>query len=381
MRRIGILGGMMDPVHTGHLSCARAALDAGLERVLLAPCSAPVHRAAPLASPQERLEMCALAAEDDARMEVSAVELRGGPCYAVDTVRLLQGQFPGAELVWVLGADKLPSLPQWRGAETLFRLCSFFVCPRPGADAHQPVPEARLRVLPAAPADVSSGTVISRLQNLDDAEGLLPRAVSRYIALRGLYRPDRVPDLRARGMQDRRLQHTLGVRETAVRLAELHGARMQAASEAAMLHDIAKPFPLAKMQEVAIRYGLELPQEVMADANLLHGPVAAAIAREELGVTDEEVLSAIACHTTGKPGMSTLDEVIFLADAIEPNRRPYPGLNTLRALAGRDLDAAVLHAMRRTREYVLSQKRHFSALTEQAMHDLEAKTEGGHHHG
>ncbi|MBQ7455971.1 MAG: bis(5'-nucleosyl)-tetraphosphatase (symmetrical) YqeK [Clostridia bacterium] len=380
MRKIGILGGMMDPVHVGHLHSARAALEAGLDQVLLAPCEAPPHRPAPLAPAQARLEMCALAAETDARLAASAVELREGPCYAVETVRLLKEENPDAEIAWVLGADKLPTLARWRGAETLFSLCTFYVCPRPGADAHLPVPGAKLRVLDAAPMAVSSGEIIARLQRLDDAEGLLPAAVSRYIALNGLYRPDRAAELRARGMQDRRLQHTLGVRETAVRLAELHGARMQAASEAAMLHDIAKPLTLAQMQALAERYGLGLSQEVMADVNLLHGPVGAAIARRELGVTDEEVLSAIACHTTGKPGMSVLEEVIFLADAIEPNRRPYPGLDTLRALAGRDLDAAVLHAMQRTREYVLSQGRHFSPQTERAMQALIAK-KGGKNHG
>ena len=68
MLKIGILGGMMDPIHHGHLRAARAALEAGLDRVLLAPCLTPAHRPAPLAPAEDRLEMCRIAAEDNPRL-------------------------------------------------------------------------------------------------------------------------------------------------------------------------------------------------------------------------------------------------------------------------------------------------------------------------
>ena len=149
----------------------------------------------------------------------------------------------------------------------------------------------------------------------------------------------------------------------------------QAAGVAAMLHDIAKPLSLPEMQKKAQEYDMRLPKDIYADENLLHGPLAAAIAEHELGVTDAEILSAIACHTTGKPDMTVLEQVIYLADAIEPNRRDYPGLAQIRALAQTNLSAAVLLSMRRTREYVLSQGHAFCPQTELAMQSLAAKEE------
>ena len=367
MRKIGVLGGMMDPIHQGHINAALAALRAGLDCVLLAPCQTPAHRAAAAVSSAHRLEMCRIAAAADARLEASDVDLREETCYASDTVRRLRQRYPGAQICWIIGSDKLSSLPRWHESEWLLAHCDFYICPRPGADARADLPAGRLHWLSAPPMDVSSSQAIRQLQRLQDAPELLPPGVARYIVLHGLYQPDYVPVLQRYGMGDKRLQHTLGVRETAVELASLYGARMQAAAAAAMLHDLAKPLPLADMQAAAEKYRLSLAAEILRDGNLLHGPVAAAMAKYEIGITDEAVLSAIACHTTGKVGMTLLDKVLFIADAIEPNRRDYPGLAQMRALARTDLDAAVLLSMRRTREHVLSKGDHFCSRTEQAM--------------
>ena len=375
MQRIGVLGGMMDPIHAGHLHAAKAALSAGMDKVLLAPCLTPAHRLQPLSPAEDRLEMCRLAAHGLEGLEASDIELRSGTCYAVDTVRLLMRRYPGARISWIMGADKLPSLAHWHRAEELFTLCDFYVCPRPGFDAAFEVPGAAVHILPESEIKASSGEVLELIRSLSDAESLLPRDIARYIALRGLYQPDFLPALKRYGMTEKRIRHTLGVRKTAVELAERWGARMQAAGVAAMLHDIAKPLPLPEMQTLAIRYGLKLPQEVLADGNLLHGPVAAAIAKNELGISDSGVLSAIACHTAGKIGMTSLDKVLFIADAIEPNRADYPGLAQMRQLAKTDLDAAVLLSMRRTKEYVLSRGLRFCSQTETAIHDLEKQKE------
>lgn len=370
MRKIGVLGGMFDPIHLGHLHVARCALRFGLDQVLLAPCQSPAHRENASTEAAHRLRMCQLAAKADARIEASDIDLREGPCYTADTLRLLQARYPDAQFFWILGADKLPSLPHWREAKDLFARCEFLVCPRHGFDAHFPVPGARLHVLPGSAFDASSGQAQRLLQQYDDALSLLPPDVSRYIAENGLYQRDFVPMLMQYGMQEKRLTHTLGVRETAVHLAQLHGARMQAASVAAMLHDIAKPLPLEEMQALAKRYALQLPEDILSDGNLLHGPVAAAIAEKEIGISDPEILSAISCHTTGKQQMTPLEMCVFLADAIEPTRHDYPGLKKMRALADTDLSGAVLLSMQRTQEYVLSRGLHFCSRTEKAMQDI-----------
>lgn len=372
---IGILGGMMDPIHIGHMNAARAALRAGMDTVLIAPCQAPAHRAAPAAPADARVDMCRLAAIKENQIKVSTVDLREGPCYTADTIRILQAQYPGAELWWIIGADKLPTLPHWRDKEFLFANCGFLVCPRTYSDVSYQVPGARIRVLDAEAITASSGQVVAALHEYQDVPELLPHDVSRYIALHGLYQPDYMSALSRFGLSESRIQHTLGVRETAVDLADRFGSRMQAASAAAMLHDIAKAMPLHEMQDIARRWDLPLPEEILESANLLHGPIGAAIAEHELGMLDPEILSAIACHTFGKPKMSTLEKILFIADAIEPNRRPYPGLEDLRQLVKTDLDAAVLASMCRTREYVLSKGGRFCTITETAIQELAAQKE------
>lgn len=369
MRRIGILGGMFDPLHAGHLQAAFSALASGLDQVLLCPCQTPAHRSHAAASAAHRLRMCALAAQEYPGLSASDIDLREGICYTADTVVLLQSQHPDAQLFFIIGADKLLSLPRWHQAEKLFAGCTFLVCPRPGYDAHQIVPGAKTQVLDLPPLDVSSGQIVQKLRRFEE-DAALPRTVARYIAENSLYQPDFIPHLLQRGMKESRLQHTLGVRQTAVALAWQHGANMQKAAAAAMLHDIAKPLPLCEMQSLARKYALSLTDEVLCDGNLLHGPVAAAIAQHELGIDDAEILSAIACHTAGKCGMTTLDMCVFLADAIEPGRRPYPGLEDMRSLSEKNLPAAVLLSMQRTREYVLSRGYHFCSDTEQAMQDI-----------
>lgn len=370
MQKIGVLGGMFDPIHRGHIHAARSALSFGLDHVLLLPCLSPAHRSASQTSAEDRLRMCEIAARSNARITVSDIDLRDGPCYAADTLRLLQSRYPDAQFYWIIGADKLPNLSRWRHADYLFAHCTFLVCPRPGSDASLPVPGAQMHVLPSALLDISSGEIKKKLAAYDDAPKQLFPSVARYIAENGLYQPDFLPALLDRGMQPNRLAHTMGVRKEAVKLAHLHGASMQKAAVAAMLHDIAKPLPLAQMQSLAKKYALDLPEDILSDGNLLHGPVAAAIAAHELHVTDPEILSAISCHTTGKENMTPLEMCVFLADAIEPTRRDYPGLKEMRALSTSNLSGAVLLSMQRTQEYVLSRGLHFCSRTEKAMQDI-----------
>ena len=370
MGKTGILGGMFDPVHQGHISAAISALAQGLDRVLLLPCRVPPHRDIPETPEEHRLQMCRLATKADQRIEVCTLDLRDGPCYAADTLRMLKEAYPEDSFYWILGADKLQNLGKWRDAEYLFSNCGFLICPRPGYDANVSVPGAMTRLLQTEAVDASSSGIVKKIRQFDDAAPMLSGDVARYIAENGLYQPDFVPELRKRGMDDKRLAHTLGVRQEAVRLAAVHGVRMQAAAVAAMLHDIAKPLPVAEMQAVAEKYGLQLPGDILADGNLLHGPVAAAVAEHELGVEDGEILSAIACHTTGKRDMTTLEMIVFLADAIEPGRRDYPGLTEMRKMSDTDLSGAVLLSMQRTQEYVLSRGLHFCTRTQEAMQDI-----------
>lgn len=154
-------------------------------------------------------------------------------------------------------------------------------------------------------------------------------------------------------LEPARYRHTLGVEETAVRLAKHYGVSEEQARVAALLHDCAKGlsrFTLLKRLETSDIVIDEMERSIEA---LLHGPVGAVIAREDFGIRDAAILRAIRFHTTGSPDMTLLDKVIFLADYIEPNRA-CPGVEELRRLAFQDLDQAVAHAAGRTIVYEIN---------------------------
>lgn len=161
-------------------------------------------------------------------------------------------------------------------------------------------------------------------------------------------------DALAARLSPRRFRHSLGVAETARSLAARYGAAPEAAALAGLLHDVAREAPAGELWHAAQDAGMALGyMERMAPMPCLHGPVGARIAARELGVTDPEVLGGIACHTLGKERMSVLEKVVFLADAIEPNRESAPYVLELRALAGKDLDLACRRAFDLTFEHLL----------------------------
>lgn len=144
-----------------------------------------------------------------------------------------------------------------------------------------------------------------------------------------------------------RLIHSLGVEQTAIALARRHGVNEEKAGLAGLLHDITKQMDNEKLKD---RYGICTPTE-----KTLHGPTGAVWLKENGYIEDTDVLNAIRYHTTGRPAMSDLEKVIFLADCIEPNRT-YADVEMLRSYAYEDLDKAVLFALERTLRSVLDRQ-------------------------
>ena len=175
-------------------------------------------------------------------------------------------------------------------------------------------------------------------------------------------------------LSDKRYEHTLNVRKMAVKLAKRHGADEDRAALAALLHDAAKEISKDEMRAIMKAHpeyaegGEERPTPVW------HGICAAILARTAWGVGDEAVLSAIACHTAGKPGMSKLDKILYLAD-MSSAERDWPGVNKLRKLERKDLDAAMLMALKQTNDFVLSQDKPLDPMSKAAYDDIQAQVE------
>lgn len=148
------------------------------------------------------------------------------------------------------------------------------------------------------------------------------------------------------------LRHVYGVAETAAALAERYHQDAGKAYQAGLLHDCAKWMTVDEQIRQAEGYGLDISALLPYGSTLLHAPVGEAIARHVLEVLDDEVLGAIRWHTTGRPGMTELEKIVYLADTIEPNRTPFTNLEPLRKLSKVDLNQAMLAVLHSTVTYV-----------------------------
>jgi len=143
-----------------------------------------------------------------------------------------------------------------------------------------------------------------------------------------------------------RYEHTLRVADTAEDLALVHDLEADRARLAALLHDAARERGPEEFLKLADKWRLQVGDPERQSPKLLHGPVAAELARRELGIDDGEVLEAVRAHTTGKPGMGPLALVLYVADKIEP-ARDYPSVGRLRRLAREDLHGAAAESLSR----------------------------------
>jgi nicotinate-nucleotide adenylyltransferase len=184
--KAGILGGTFDPVHNAHLAMARAALEhLKLEKILFMPTGAPRYRTPPVASGEHRVAMLHLALGDDAAYEIDARELAPGASgYTVDTLRELRLELGAETELWLLiGADQYAKLDSWHRPDDVQRMARIAVFRRPGTA----LPPGKVKRIPLEPMNVSASDIRARVARAEDIGALVPPAVARYIAERGLY--------------------------------------------------------------------------------------------------------------------------------------------------------------------------------------------------
>ena len=183
-------------------------------------------------------------------------------------------------------------------------------------------------------------------------------------------------------LSEKRYVHTMGVRETAAELCRIHGQEamepepvgednsderentvgednsagvdnlVEKADLAVCFHDLYRGRPLSELDELIEKYGIS--DRYKGNANLAHGKIAAAAMKEEYGIRDEDMINAVSYHTTGREGMSLLEKIVFLADAIEPGR-DYPLVDKLREMSRINLDEACLMSLDGTIKFLENQ--------------------------
>jgi nicotinate-nucleotide adenylyltransferase len=191
--RLGLFGGSFDPVHLGHLLVAQAALEElKLDRLVFIPAAQSPFKPDMRPTPGPlRLRMLRLALAGETRFDVDASEIqRGGVSYSVETARAYAALHPSAELFWLIGADHVPTLPQWRAATELAGLVEFVAIPRPGAAPAVSPPEYQLRQLAGWPLDVSSSEIRARVAAGRPIHRLVPPAVADVITAERLYKSE-----------------------------------------------------------------------------------------------------------------------------------------------------------------------------------------------
>lgn len=177
-------------------------------------------------------------------------------------------------------------------------------------------------------------------------------------------------------LSEKRYQHTLNVRDQAVHLAHKYGADEKKAALAALLHDAAKELPRQELLQILKDNAIMAGNAQEHPVPVWHGPCAAILCKTQWGVDDPEVLSAIDCHTTGKPGMSKLDKIIYLADMTSAERS-YPEVYELRELAEEDLDKAMLVALGKNLEWMEQSGKPIDPLSRETYDDLRRLYHGG----
>ena len=400
MKKVGIMGGTFNPIHISHLLIAdRAYAYLGLDKVLFMPSKLPPHKAVnELAAEKDRVEMIKEAIKDHPNFEFSDFELkRDGLTYTADTLTLLKKENPETRYYFIIGGDSIEYFEKWNNPQLILENCVLVCAPRAsekrlsrpdtcqtvkGTDSsyHEydyahiinrlckmftrtredgTVFNPEIVMLPSPLVSISSSGIREHIKCGLSIGSMVPKAVEDYIVKHGLYLNPEFEEIKARQkeyLKPKRFNHVLNVAATAYKLAMVNCIDPLKAYKAGLLHDCAKHLNDCEILKEAEKYNIEVDDVERRNAsNLLHSKVGSKWAKEKFGIDDEEIMSAIYYHTTGRPEMTGLEMVLYLADILEPGRdiEYTPSLDVIRAEATYDLELAVYHVLNNVVPYLL----------------------------
>lgn len=396
MKKIGILGGTFNPIHKGHLALGLAAIEQyDLEEVWLMPSKLPPHKSHfAMLSEEHRLAMTTLAAQANEKFSASDFELkREGLTYTADTLELLTREHPDVRFYFIVGGDSLLKFTEWRRPERILELAALLAAGRAGYEAKQmeqaakhlreQFPQAEIGTVVLADYPISSNEIREAFYTgeKERVKQYLPESVWDYLQKHKLYAKTTYAELDAemqRILPRKRYLHSVAVAHLAAAYATSLGHDPEQALFAGILHDCAKAY--SDEQLIADCDTCSIPVTAVERRNgfLLHGKLGAFYARTKYFITDEEILSAISFHTTGRPGMTDLEKAVFLADYLEPFRKQptKPELNEIRQIAFQDIDKAVYLALQNTLRYLSESGQEMDMTTAETFKEYKLRYEG-----
>jgi len=331
MEKIAIFGGTFDPVHKEHIEMATAVIkELNLDKLIVMPTFSPPHKThSESASATDRYNMLCLAF-DGLPVEISDYEIvNGGKSYTYKTVEHFAQLYKNVALYFIVGDDMLTDFKTWRFPERILDKATLAVFGREGQKADYDGEKEyfertfgkRFLRLNYVGKDLSSTKI--RVYNAFclPIDGLTSPKVAEYISEKCLYAGG-TPETVARiNLPKKRLKHTANVVITALKKEKVLSLNREKVITACALHDVAK-----YMDEKNFPQGI-IPADMPAPVR--HAFLGEYYARETVGITDPDVLNAIKYHTSGRPNMSLLEKIVFVADMIEEDR-DYDGVDVLR---------------------------------------------------
>ncbi|MEE1314601.1 MAG: nicotinate-nucleotide adenylyltransferase [Faecalimonas sp.] len=363
--KIGIVGGTFDPIHNGHLMLGEyAKRQYALDEIWYMPNGNPPHKenASIVSSVQDRVEMVSLAIAGISDFKLQLFEVEHEEVhYSYQTMAHFRKAYPEHQFFFVLGADSLFQLEKWVHPELLLKECTILAAFRDEVSEDKMQAQIAylnqkyggdIRLLNTPNIDVSSSEIRKKFECSVSIKNEVPLPVYAYLHLKQL-------------LPKKRFIHTMGVVHTARDLAIRYGQDIAKAMLAALLHDCAKGIPAEKRIALCKDYELEVSASEQMNAELLHAKLGAQLAKSHYGVSDAEILDAIRYHTTGRPKMTFLDKIIYIADYIEPNRKDAPNLKRMRELAFVDIEQCLYCILEQSLAYLKTKNEVIDPMTEQ----------------
>lgn len=369
--KIGILGGTFDPIHKAHIAIAKAALKQfELDKVVIMPTPNPPHKEKErITSNFHRANMIRLAIKELDKIEFSDFELnRKDITYTADTLSMLKELHPENSYYFIVGSDSISSFNSWYRPDVILKNATLLAVrrdDRSSAVMDSDIAEieakygANVGIISMEKMHDSSSYI--RTHSYEEIKDMVTEPVYHYIVENNLYQNcnvntawsvNKITEDLEKTLKPARFQHTLGVAQTAKEMAEIFDVNPNKAYLAGILHDCAKNFTDEQLLHICAENNVHISDTEKNSPYLLHGKAGAIIAKLKYKIEDQEVLSAVVWHTTGKEQMSDLEKIIFSADYIEPGRNKQPNLEYLRRISKTDLDLLVYNILKDTVDYL-----------------------------
>ena len=343
-----------------------------MDEVLVVPCGDPPHKNCEVDG-SVRFQLANLAFEGLATLNDYELT-KDGKSYTVETLRYVADLYPDAELYLIIGGDSLKNFGKWYRPAEIAELCTLAVASRGSRRTPKRTIErieekygAKVVLLDVKPNAVSSSEIRLRYEfGLDNSE-LVPKAVDERVLANGLFAEHRSLIDKLRGyLDEERFSHTYHVVKRGLEICKEE--ECEDVFIACLLHDCAKFITPDDYAKYGFKPQADMPKSVV------HSFLGAEVAKRDFGVTNGQILDAIAYHTTGRPNMTRLDKIVYVADKTE-DTRPYP----LSHLKRGNLDKMFIKCI--TEAYAVCLERHHDSvcpLSEQTIEFYCPKVESVH---